>query len=92
MGNVRKHRDIRTVTTDKRKSYLVSELNWYKAKRFSKILLEIEMNKKEWKEINQSIKVQKSANKWYLGFAMIILNQSMMIKWIFVTWIQIYLQ
>ena len=92
MGNVRKHRDIRTVTTDKRKSYLVSELNWHKAKRFSKILLEIEMNKKEWKEINQSIKVQKSANKWYLGFAMIILNQSMMIKWIFVTWIQIYLQ
>ena len=25
MGNVRKHRDIRTITTDKRTSYLVSE-------------------------------------------------------------------
>ena len=27
MGNVRKNRDIRTVTTDKRTSYLVSEPN-----------------------------------------------------------------
>ena len=92
MRNVRKHRDIRTITTDKRTSYLVSEPDWNTAKLFSKLLLEIEMNEKEWKEINQSIKVQKSANKSYLSFAMIILNQSMMIKWIFVTWIQIYLQ
>ena len=47
MGNVRKNRDIRTVTTDKRTSYLVSEPNWHTAKRFLKVLLEIEMNKKE---------------------------------------------
>lgn len=67
MGNVRKNRDIRTVTTDKRTSFLVSEPNWHTAKRFSKILLEIEINKKEWKEINQSIKVQKSARKWCLS-------------------------
>ena len=43
--NVRKHRDIRLVTTDKRRNRLVSEPNYHKAKWFSENLLAIEMKK-----------------------------------------------
>ena len=35
MGNVRKHRDIKLVTTDKRRNQLVSEPNYHKTKWFS---------------------------------------------------------
>ena len=37
MENVRKHRDIKLVTTDKRRNKLVSEPNYYTIKCFSKI-------------------------------------------------------
>ena len=36
MENVRKHRDIKLVTTDKRRNQLVPELNYHKTKWFSK--------------------------------------------------------
>ena len=36
MENVRKHRDIKLVTTDKRRNQLVPELNSHKTKWFSK--------------------------------------------------------
>ena len=35
MENVRKHRDIKEVTTDKRKNQLPSEPNYHKTKYFS---------------------------------------------------------
>ena len=35
MENVRKHRDIKLVTTDKRRNQLVSESNYYTTKYFS---------------------------------------------------------
>ena len=37
MENVRKHRDIKLVTTDKRRNELVSEPNYLKQKIFQKI-------------------------------------------------------
>ena len=45
MENVRKHRDIKLVTTDKRKNQLVPESNYHTTKWFSENLLAIEMNK-----------------------------------------------
>ena len=44
--NIRKHRYIKLVTTDKRRNQLVSESNYHTTKYFSEILLAIEMNKK----------------------------------------------
>ena len=45
MENVRKHRDIKLVTTDKRRNQLVSEPNYHTTKCFSESLLAIEMKK-----------------------------------------------
>ena len=45
MENVRKHRDIILVTTDKRRNQLVSEPNYHATKWFSENLLTIEMKK-----------------------------------------------
>ena len=42
---VRKLRNIRLVTTDKRRSYLVSKPNYHTTKRFSENLLAMEVNK-----------------------------------------------
>ena len=43
MENVRKHRDIKLVTTDEKRNKLVSEPNYHTTKRFSEKLLTIEM-------------------------------------------------
>ena len=45
MENVRKHRDIKLVTTDKRRNQLVSESNYHTTKSFLEKLLAIEMKK-----------------------------------------------
>ena len=45
MENVRKYRDIKLVTTERRKYYLVSEPNNHTTKFFTKNLLAIEMKK-----------------------------------------------
>ena len=45
MDNLRKHRDIKLVTADKRRNQLVSEPNYHRTKYFSKNLLAIEMKK-----------------------------------------------
>ena len=45
MENVRKHRDIKLVTTEEKRSKLVSEPNYHTTKHFSKNLLAIEMKK-----------------------------------------------
>ena len=43
LGNVRKHRDIKLATTNKRRYYLVSEPNYHTTKCFSENALAIEM-------------------------------------------------
>ena len=45
MENVRKHRDIKLVTTEERRSKLVSEPNYHTTRDFSENLLAIEMKK-----------------------------------------------
>ena len=58
MRNVRKHRDIKLVTTERRRIYLVSEPNYYTTEFFTENLLAIEMKKKQkqiYLKINLSI-------------------------------------
>ena len=45
MGNVRKHRNIKLVTTERRRNYLVSETNYHTTKLFIENVLAIEMRK-----------------------------------------------
>ena len=66
--NVRKHRDIKLVTTDKRKNQLVSEPNYHTTKYFSENLLATEMKKIKVK-INKPI---------YLGFSTIEISKTFM--------------
>ena len=46
MGNGRKHRDIKLVTTERRRNYLVSETHYHTTKCFTENLFSIEMKKK----------------------------------------------
>ena len=50
MENVRKHRDIKLVTTEKRRNYLVSEPKYHTTNFFTENLLVIEMKKKNKKK------------------------------------------
>ena len=68
MENVRKHRDIKLVTTDKRKNQLVSEPNYHTTKWFSECLLAIEMKKIEVK-MNTPI---------YLGLSILEISKILM--------------
>ena len=45
MENVRKRRDIKLVTTERRRNYLVSKASYCTSKFFAKNLLAIEMKK-----------------------------------------------
>ena len=45
MENVKKYRDIKLVTTERRRNYLVSEPNYYTARFFTENLLAIEIKK-----------------------------------------------
>ena len=45
MGNIRKHKDIKLVTTDRRRSQLGTEPNYHTTKWFSEDLLVIETKK-----------------------------------------------
>ena len=47
MENVRNHRDIKLVTTDKKKNHLVSEPNYWAIKDFSENLVAIKIKKKQ---------------------------------------------
>ena len=47
MKNVRKHRDIKLVATERRRNYLVSKTNYHTTKFFTENLLAIEMKKTE---------------------------------------------
>ena len=45
LENVRKHRNIKLVTTERRRNYLVSEPNYHTTKFFRENLVAIEMRK-----------------------------------------------
>ena len=45
MKNVRKYGDIKLVTTERRRKYLLSEPNYHTTKFFTEVLLAIEMKK-----------------------------------------------
>ena len=45
MENVLKHRDIKLVTTERRKNYLVSEPNYHTTKFFTENILTTQMKK-----------------------------------------------
>ena len=47
MENVRKHKDIKLVTTERRRNYLVLEPNYHTTKFFTEHMLAIEMKKTE---------------------------------------------
>ena len=68
MENVRNHRDIRIVTTDKRRSILASEPNYHSTKYISKDLLIMEMKKVE-------VKMNKPI---YLGQAILDISKTLM--------------
>ena len=68
MENVRKHRNIKLVTTDKRRNQLVSEPNYHTRKWFSECLLAIKMTK---------IKV-KMNKPVYLGFSILEISKTLM--------------
>ena len=62
MENVRKHRDIKLVTTDERRNQLVSEPNYNTTKYFSEDLSANEMKRTK-------VKMNKSV---YLGFSILV--------------------
>ena len=68
--NVRKHRDIKLVTTEKRRNYFVSEANNDTKTFFTENLLAIEMEKTQ-------ILMKKSV---YLGLSILELNKTVIYK------------
>ena len=68
MDNVRNHRDIRVVTSDKRRSILASEPNYHSSKCISKDLMIMEMRKVE-------VKMNKPI---YLGQAILDISKTLM--------------
>ena len=68
MENVRKHRDIKLVKTDKRRYQLASEPNYHTTKYFSENLIAIETKKKK-------VKMNKPI---YLGMTMLDISKTLM--------------
>ena len=68
MGNMRKHRDIKLVTTDKRRNRLVSERNYHTTKWFSENLFAIEPKKTK-------VKMNKPI---YLGLSTLEIRKTLM--------------
>ena len=70
MENVRNHRDIKLVTSDKRRKRLVSEPNYHSHKNFSEHLMAIEMKK---------IRV-KMTKPLYLGMSILDISKTLIYK------------
>ena len=70
MGNLRKHRDIKLVTTDEKRNELVSEPNYHTIKRFSENLFAIEMKKTK-------VKMNKPM---YLGMSILDISKRLVYK------------
>ena len=68
MENIRKYRDIKLVTIDKRRNQLVSEPNYHTTKWFSESLLAIEMKKIK-------VKMNKTV---YLGLSILEISKTLM--------------
>ena len=68
MENVRKHRDIKLVTTDKRRNQLVLEPNYNVIKVFSENLAAVEMKKTK-------VKMNKPV---YLGLSILKISKTLM--------------
>ena len=66
MENVKKHRDIKLVTTDKRRNQLVTEPNYHTTKYFSENLLEMKKTK---------LKMNKPI---YLGISILDISKTLM--------------
>ena len=70
MENLRNHRNIKLVTTDEKRSKLISEPNYHTIKRFSENLLSIEMKKTK-------VKMNKPA---YLGMLILDISKTLTYK------------
>ena len=68
MENVRKHRDIKIVTADKRRNELASEPNYHTTKYLSENLMAIEMKK-------TIVKMNKPV---YLGMSILDISKTLM--------------
>ena len=68
MENVRKHRDIKLLTTDKRRNHLVSESSYHTTRWISENLLEIEIKRIK-------IKMNKPV---YLGLSILEISKTLM--------------
>ena len=70
MGNIRKYRDIKLVTRERRKNYLVSEPNYHSTKFFTENLLATAFSR------NLLKKAQMLMNKpVYLGISVLDLSK-----------------
>ena len=69
LENVRKHRDIKFFTRERRRNYLVSEPNYHTTKFLTDYLLAIEMKKKTKILINKRV---------YLGLSILELSKILM--------------
>ena len=69
MENVRKHRDIKLVTTEEKTIKLVSQSNYYTKKQFSENFLAIEMKKTK-------VKMNKLI---YLGMPILDISKTLMV-------------
>ena len=76
MENVRKHRDIKLVSTNERRNQLASEPNYHTAKYFSENLIAIEMKKAK-------VKMNKPV---YLGMSILDISKTLMYEiWYYCT-------
>ena len=94
MENVRNHRVIKLVTSDKRRKRLILEPNHHPHKKFSEHLMAIEM-KKTWvkmiKPLYQICQYQILGKGLCKNFGMTVLDKSMETEQNFVKWILIAL-
>ena len=70
MENLRKHRDIKLVRTDEKRSKLITEPSYHTTKRFSENLLTIELRKAK----------VKMNNPAYLGILVLDISKTLMYK------------
>ena len=70
LENVRKHRDIKLVATDKERNQLALEPNYHTTKYFSENLVLIELNKTK-------IKINKLV---YIGMSILEISKTLMYK------------
>ena len=73
MENIRKHRDIKLVTTERRTNYLLSEPNYHATKYFTENFLAIEIKKTQ-------IAMKKPV---YLGLSILDLSKTVMYEFWF---------